>query len=241
MASDVFFDNPPALQGTEKVQLDQLYRYLNAMSEKLNQALMNISIEQLTPDVQDVISGAQKGEQQAKEVNGLKSLIIKTAEIVRHEMDEIRISLEDHYEALSSQFGQYERDIDSQITLGAQGVLQDFQIEERINSVTDEFESYRQNVNSYIFLGILDNGKTGIAIGENVTDASGNYDSAQKMATFTSERLSFWRNGIELAYFSDDVFHIAKGEITKELKMGNHTWKIMSDGSMGLISGQTET
>ena len=74
-----------------------------------------------------------------------------------------------------------------------------------------------------------------------MTDASGNYDSAQKMATFTSERLSFWRNGIELAYFSDDVFHIAKGEITKELKMGNHTWKIMSDGSMGLISGQTET
>ena len=42
--AEVFFDNPPVLNGAEKEQILQLQRYLNAMSEKLNIALMDISI-----------------------------------------------------------------------------------------------------------------------------------------------------------------------------------------------------
>ena len=54
-----FFDNPPTLSGQERQQLEQLHRYLQTMSDKLNNALMTISIEQMTPETQQEIRRAE--------------------------------------------------------------------------------------------------------------------------------------------------------------------------------------
>ena len=242
--AEVFFDNPPVLQGKEADQLRQLARYLNTMSEKLNQALMTITIEQMAPEVQQAVTGAAEATQQR--YDGLKSLIIKTAEVVRHEMDEITARLEDNYEALSSEFGTYERNLSSTITATAEGILQDYQFEERIAGLeggAEDTDGFMRRINQYIFTGLVDevNGKYGIAIGENVTgyDANNNpyLNTNRKTATFTMDELAFWQGETKLAYFSDRVFHIENGEVTKTMKMGNHTWTILTDGSMGLISG----
>jgi len=239
--AEVFFDSPPALQGQEKDQLMQLQRYLMAMSDKLNTALMDVTIEQMAPEVKTTITATQ--ETTAKNYETLKSMIIKTAEIVRHEMDEITVRLEDNYEALSSQFGSYERNLDSTITATAEGILQDYQLVERVTGLEEDTESFERRINQYIFSGLVDevNGKYGIAIGENVTayDANGNpyLNSERKTATFTMDELAFWHGETKIAYFSDNIFHIAQGEVTASMKMGNHTWRVLAGGAMALIAG----
>ena len=241
MASE-FFDNPPMLTGSEEEQLKATWRYLSIMSEKLNNAFNSISIEQMEPATRtQIVSAGQTAI--TKQAESLKSMIVKTAEVVRHEMQEISAHLEDNYDALSSQFGEYERNLTSNITATAEGILQEYQYTEKITALEEGTESFQRKLNQYIFTGLVDeiNGKYGIAIGENVTayDADGNpyLNTNRKTATFTMDRLSFWQGETELAYFSDSVFHIAQGEVSDYMKMGNHTWKILADGSMGLISG----
>ena len=241
MASE-FFDNPPTLTGTEEEQLKTTWRYLSAMSEKLNIAFNQISIEQMDDETKEQIVTASQTAI-TKQAEGLKSMIVKTADVVRHEMDEIAAHLEDNYEALSDQFGEYERNLTSNITATAEGILQEYGYNERITGLEEGTESFQRRLNQYIFTGLVDelNGKYGIAIGENVTayDAQGNpyLNTNRKTATFTMDELAFWQGETKLAYFSDSVFHIAMGEVSDYMKMGNHTWKILADGSMGLISG----
>lgn len=238
--ANVFFDNPPILNGQEKQQLQQLYAYLNTMSEKLNQALMSISIEQMSPEIQVTIENAAGTQKQISgEKEALKSLIIKTAEIVRTEMDEIRTELHSEVEAVSTQYGNYTQQIDNQITATATGVLQQYSILERIQGLEGASSEFEHNFNSYIYMGILDQntGKTGIAIGDGLTFEGGNIGN--KMATFTDDRLSFYQNNVEVAYFSNSVFVIDNGEVRRTMRMGNHIWQVLADGSIALISDQT--
>ena len=95
------------------------------------------------------------------------------------------------------------------------------------------------NLNAYIFSGLLsDNPATyGIAIGYNVTNEDGTLNNQNKSATFTADKLSFWLNGTEVAYFSNSVFHIASGEITDQLRMGGYIWKTLANGAMALMKG----
>lgn len=239
MASE-FFDNPPTLTGTEEEQLRQLQRYLNTMSEKLNVALMQISIDQLSTETQEKINSVS-GEAVRNQYEGLKSMIVKTAEIVRHEMDEITTHLEDNYDALSEQFGEYERNLTNDIRATADGLLQEYGYSESIKDLQDETKTFQKNLSYYIFTGLLDDtGQDpiyGIAIGEEMTTETGELNNAKKMATFTTTELAFWVGEAKVAFFSNSVFHIAQGEVSDYMKMGNHTWKVMTDGSMALISG----
>jgi hypothetical protein len=242
---DTFFDNPPILQGDEKTQIRQLYGYLGIMSSKLNDALMNITIEQMSPSTRQIIEKSEDNNA-AKTEETLKALIIKTANIVRTEMDEIATQLRMETTALSDQFGEYERSLDSTIRATAEGVLQDYHYEERVTGLETEAgttDGYIRRTNQYIFSGLIDevNMEYGIAIGEGVTsyDGDGNpyLNSNAKCATFTMNRLSFWQGSVELAYFSGGKFYIANGEILNTLKIGAFTWKKMADDSLALIKG----
>ena len=240
--AEVFFDNPPALTGDEKSQLLQLFGYLSTMSEKLNTALNSITIEQMEPGTQKQIRTGAAEETQAQ-YNGLKSLIIKTAEIVHGEMDVISATLASNYTALSEQFGTLQRTTTAQYEATSEGIRQNYTFIEQLQEAGTQTESTLNRFSQYIFTGLVDevNHRYGIAIGEDITayDAQGNpyINSARKMATFTMDRLTFWQGETELAYFSDNIFHIANGEIVKTLKIGNHTWMALTGGAMGLISG----
>ena len=237
--ADVFFDTPRSLSGSTDQKLVQLYNDLFTMSEKLNQALMNISIEQMAPETQTAIrtaGAAQKSN--AAEVESLKSVIIKSAEIVQSSMDEIRTELQSQYTAISEQFGEYQQTITTQVSATAAGIMQDYHIEERISAVETETTEFINGINAYIYSGILDPNdqtKVGIAIGYNVTNQDGTLNQANKMATFTADRLSFWVNQVEAAYFSNSVFHIANGEVTDAMRMGSYIWKVLPGGAMGLM------
>ena len=77
--------------------------------------------------------------------------------------------------------------------------------------------------------------EVGIAIGYNVTNSDGTLNDTKKMATFTADKLTFWVNGIAAAWFSNQIFHISDGEVTRSMKMGSYVWKIMDSGAMGLM------
>lgn len=237
----VFFDTPRTLTGSTDQRLQALYSDLYAMSEKLNQALMDISIDQMTAEAQTTIrTAAEAQKSNTAEVESLKSVIIKSAEIVQSSMDEIRTELQSQYTAISEQFGEYQQTIDTQISATAQGILQDYHIEERIQAVETETGEFINGINAYIYSGILDPNdqtKVGIAIGYNVTNSDGTLNQANKMATFTADRLSFWVNQVEAAYFSNSVFHIANGEVTDTMRMGSFIWKVLPGGAMGLMKG----
>ena len=242
---DVFFDSPPVLQGDERTQLNQLKNYLFTISNKLNEAMMTISVEEIAEKAaekaQQVTAAEDAGMQDRYTV--LKSLIIKTAEIVRHEMDEITTHLEDNLEALSSQFGSLQQNLTADITATAEGVLQSYGYDEKIEGLEDangNTESYIRQTNQYIFTGLLDSTTNpptyGIAVGDGVTKNDGTLNGANKCATFTKDRMSFWQGGTELAYFSSGKFYIRDGEITNTLTIGNYMWKKITGGAIALIA-----
>lgn len=236
--AQAFIDTPRALSGTEQQQLEQLYADLYAMSEKLNMALMTISIEQIAPEDRKSLVTVQQAEAQTEQNRqALKSLIIKTADEVRAEMEEIAVTLESHYTAISQQFGTYQQDIAAQLQATAQGISQNYTLIEQIQEAGDDTAALVRKLNGNIYSGILDTttGDVGIAIGYNVTNADGTLNAANKMATFTADRLTFWVNGAEAAWFSNSIFHITDGEVTRSMRMGSYVWQVMSDGSMGLM------
>lgn len=240
------FDAPPALTGDERNQTEQLYRYMAQMSEALNEALNGLTMANFVAEAQDQIIAATAGGGQAakKEIdstkNALRSLIIKTAEIVRTEMEEISTELRTMYQGISSDFGTLERELTARIQANAEGISQNYTYIENVNTDQQRFEN---RISARIFSGIIsydaqDLPIYGIAIGENVTqyDQSGNpvLNENTKMATFTTDRLSFWQGQTEVAYFSQQKLFITNCEILRAMKMGRYEWRIQSDGSMGL-------
>ena len=237
---NVFFDNPPVLQGDERTQLRQLSGYLHTISNKLNEALMNVSVQAQQEIDQRLNSVTGKSGEERPEIKSLKSLIIKTAEIVRTEMDEISTRLHSETEALSTQFGTLEQTMDATIRATAEGIVQEYYYSELIQDVNAN-TSYRTQVNQRIFSGLItdDPVEYGIAIGEGVTayDEHGNpyLNQNAKVATFTMNRMSFWQGNVELAYFSSGKFYISNGEITNTLTIGNFQFRAMADKSMTLV------
>ena len=235
-----FFDNPPSQGGKPEEYLRELYSYLFTMSNKLNEALMDVSIEQMTPETQTAIRAAAGAEKAtASQMTQLKELIIKNAEITRLAMDEIRTELQTQYTAISEDFGTYQQTLEAQISATAAGIMQQYHIEDRIQAVEDDTATFMNNLNAYIYSGLLSSSPAtyGIAIGYNVTNQDGTLNNQNKSATFTADKLSFWLNGTEVAYFSNSVFHIGRGEITDELRIGGYVFKKFSDGAMALMKG----
>lgn len=244
------FDAPPMLAGDEARQLEQLYRYLQTISDQLNEAMNGISLENFTAEAREQIQAAASGGTAGKEIkrtqNTLRSMIIKSAEIVRNEMQEIRTELRQNYEAISEEYGTLEQELTAQIEANAAGIRQNYSYVESLTSRTDGVESYVNRTNNYIWSGVIGTNSTtgapiyGIAIGEGITaydaDDQPYLNTAARVATFTKDRLSFWQGNVEMAYFSDRRMYITDVEITKSLRMGNYIWRIQEDGSMGLTA-----
>ena len=236
--ANIFFDNPPILSGTQDQKLQQLYNHLFNVSNKLNDAFVMITIEETRAEEQRKAAAAAKEQQGAADSDFIKakSLIIKTAELVRTEMQEIRTTLTSSVEAVSEQFGTYQETITNEITATALGIMQDYHIFESITGVENGLESLSKKYEGYIFTGILPNAqRAGVAIGEGLYDEDGNFQPDNVVCNITADRISFYQNGTELSYFSNNKFFINEGEIKGMLKIGNFAFRPLSDDSMVLM------
>ncbi len=238
--AEVFFDNPPIPRGQEQEQLEQLFGYLEDLSGKLNTALMDITIKQLAPVEQEAVRSAS-AEEHAKRLETTKQLIIKSANIVRTEMDEIRTVLRLQIEANSEQFGALMDELENQIQVNANGISQTFTRISTITDATGALKEIQDRYKKYINIGVIGQkaGKDiiGIAIGEDITNEDGSLNLKNKMATFTKDKLSFYQGDYEVAYFASNTFNIASGNVTDSMRMGNHIWKVLDGGALALVAG----
>ena len=245
--ANTYLDAPPALSGTEQQQLNALYRYLLEASEKLNAQAQGLTVDSFDEDTKArlvQVIGESGSEKTGMET--LRSLIIKTASIIRHEMDEISTTLESNYVAISQEFGEYEKNLKQEITETAEGVMRAFGYEEMIRDIETGLTTYIEKSSNYIFTGLLQEATQdspavyGIAVGQNVTDYDENGEAVlnheNKVATFTKDRLSFYVGGNEVAYFSNQKFTITDGYIKETQQMGDrHIWRVLANGALALM------
>lgn len=94
-------------------------------------------------------------------------------------------------------------------------------------------QSYNITTEQYIKTGLLyfdDSNipRYGVAVGENLTTVTVNGQVVVQReglaATFTSDRMSFWQSGIEVAYISNNQLYIREARVLDKLYLGN--WSI---------------
>lgn len=219
-----------------------LYDYLFRLSEALN-----VAMAQTEASVQEQKEAAASISPAAKKANEeLKSLIMNTANIVCREMDELSTQLHGQYTVISEEFGMYREELTSTITATAEGILQQYNYESRLDALDGKaagFDSYRNRTEGYIRQGFIDYDESGmpilgVAIGQNLKSttvtvdgqAVEQFDSAQSCAFYTSEKVSFRIGGNEVAYISNRKLYILDAEVTGSLTVGG--W-LMSHGNAG--------
>lgn len=249
----MLFESPPLATGTETQQISRLYSYLYQMSEQLNQAMNNLTFENFAPQEAAAIQQLSSGEPtqaQKEEINSLKALIIKTADIVRSEMDVLEAELNSTYVA-QSEFGTYQEQVQNDIRATAEGVVMEFQYDAAIKDVQNNLgnvKDWQTSMEGFIRMGIIryeDNQPVlGIAVGQELSTMVINgkevLSSPSTMSTFTSNRLSFWQGKTEIAYMSGGMLHIPRVEVTDQLVIGNYVLKKMLDDSFGILVNVTE-
>ena len=226
MSIDIRLPNINA--GTEAGQLRQIRSYLYQFAEQLKWALSTLetggtgaSANGSTPGA--VSASPAETATPGSTFNSIKSLIIKSADIVNAYYDEINRRLEGEYVA-QSEFGTYSEQTSQTISENSTAIERVFNNIQQITSALEEVKHTLIEVNAYMQSGLLaydDNGVPiyGLEVGQrNTVDGE---EIFNKYARFTANRLSFYdQNDTEVAYMSDYKFYITNGEITGTLKLG---------------------
>lgn len=238
---------PQLTGGSEQEQLRQMRGYLYQMAQQLNYALGTVetSMIQVREDSASALQrAASAGQKQSPKgtFNSIKSLIIKSADIVDAYYEEITRKLEGKYVAQST-FGTYTQETAQKIRENADGISRAFTNIQQIQSDVAEVNDQLLEVSAYIKTGLLYYGEDGqpvygVEIGQqNTMDG---VVAFQKFARLTSGKLSFYdANNAEVAYISDYRLHITTADIKEllaesaeigRLQMGNYSWSVGTDG-----------
>lgn len=200
---------PPQIPQNSDKNLRIVYGYLYGMVQQLNTALNSLSADNFEPEAQSAIKNAAAGINAAgnstnSAFTSLKSMIIKNAEIVKAEMDIISQRLSSDYVA-QSEFGEYKKQVTNDITVSANGVIQQFKSSDQV--LLDALNSYKSELSGYIKTGILDDGVIGVEITQ-----GDNYRTR-----FTSSKMAFYQGNDEIAYMSNNRLYINSAVIKTEL------------------------
>lgn len=241
---------PPG--GIDRATYDYLYR----VTEQLNLALSNLSAENFASDstARQVLSGGMSGEQKEtleRGLGNLKSLIIKTADAVQAEIQVLETSLESKYVAVSD-FGTYQEDIAARLTATAEKIEQAISyyaaLSDALGGVSDEFDAYTVEVQGYIRQGIIGYEDAvpviGIAIGRDLTVTGAQetvdgktydvIDTSSNMSVWTPDKLAFYINGTEAAYFSNGALYVGTVIVQQNLVVGQNRWQIDHENGLSI-------
>ena len=203
-------------------KLNQLQRYLYALVEQLNWELGTAS----APATPQTIAAPTPAP--AETFSSIKSLIIKSADIVQAYSDKITQTLEGKYVA-QSEFGTFSEET-------AQVLEQTSKEVEQLFSNLQRIESTLIGVNAYLRSGLLyyDAGGVpvyGLEVGQQ-TQVDGQ-TVFNKYARFTAGKLSFYdANDNEVAYISDYKLHITNVEVGGTYRQGHFQDSTQADGSI---------
>ena len=211
---------------TEEGQLMQIKSYLYQFAEQLKYAISTLEAGGATSgeaDRQAISASPAETATPGSTFNSIKSLIIKSADIVNAYYEQISRRLEGDYVS-QSEFGTYSEQTSQDISENSTAIERVFTNMQQITSDLEEVKNALIDVNAYMKSGLLaydENGVPiyGLEVGQrNTVDGE---EVFNRYARFTASRLSFYdRNDTEVAYMSDYKFYIKNGEITETLKLG---------------------
>ena len=228
---------PNINSATEQGQLSQMRSYLYQLVEQLNWALNTVQDGAVQTVVQPMtaptVSGTAAAEQEAQDTfNSIKSLIIKSADIVNAYYETMRLRMDGEYVA-ESDFGVYRRTTAAELSATIDSVNQlytDLQsVEETAEGAYDSVRAVTANIKT----GLLYTNESGVPVyGLEVgqRNVENGVESFRKYARFTANRLSFYdQNDTEVAYISDYKLFITQAQITGSITLGRYVAD-MSDG-----------
>lgn len=253
------FQLPPV---TDSMTMPQLKSYLMQMVDQLEYALNNVDEGNLTEEAKKTIlqtAGKQTEVSVEEATTVLRDMIIKNAEIVRNEMDEMSQELHGEYEAISSEFGSYQVETDAKITTNATNITSQYSQLQTLGSSIDTLSANKEDkstvsslsgtvgtqstwinkTDAYIKTGLLFyEGLTpvyGVAISQNIqTYQVGNEEAMYQKgmyATFTADELAFYKDNVKVAYVANDDLYINVARVTNKLLIGN--FELIDEGENG--------
>lgn len=208
----------PSIAGkTTQEQLESMRRYLCGMAEQLN--LADWSARAALTEIAQAIDADGLSEEEKKTTlssyAALKSLIIKTVDFAAANSEVWSAKLAGNYVA-ASDFGTYLEKTQLTIEGNSVGIKQLYDYTAGVNN------AFSVNAQQYIKTGLLYyNDVTpvyGVGVGNietTVTDGGGRIVDRTKneLLTVTPKRISFWQEGMEVAYLSEKKLHFPSGTL----------------------------
>ena len=222
---------------SDREQLVQIKSYLHQLVGQLQYALDNVGTSSA-----NAVQSAPKSTVQAPAAkvdaeasfSAIKSLIIKSADIVQAYYQEINSRLEGLYVA-ESDFGTFVEQTEQNFFQSSTDIEQLFTNLQQIFTDIENLNFTLAEVDAHIRSGLLyhDNGVPvyGLEIGQK-TSIDG-VEVFNKFARFTADRLSFYdQSGTEVAYISDYKLYIRNVEITVSSKIGGYVDIVTAGGGV---------
>ncbi len=224
---------------TPSEQIKQLHSYLFQITEQLNWALSTLENDikegTVSESVQTDSSDTLTEKETLATFNSVKSLIIKSADIVEAYYEEINKRFKGEYVA-QSDFGIYKETTAGEISGNSTAIEQFYTNLQQIITDIEGLDSSLIDITANIKTGLLyydDSGVPiyGLEIGQrNEVDG---VETFNKYARFTSEKLAFYdSNGNEVAYISDKKLYITHVEISGSFKRGGLIDIVQADKSI---------
>lgn len=241
---------PPILSGSSQQQIAALRDYLVRLSRSLD----GMEAAALVPAA--AVSGASTpaavGSRESKSASELRSLIVKTAGTVNHQVETLSRALREDYMA-KSDFGEYSEQIDTLFSATARQVVESYNFTSMIEALAAagaENERHITALRGEICRGIIENPATGetalgIAIaeklsftGETVTENGVEYyhlSPGQTLGIYTATGWQFWINGAKKGWFdsNDAMLHVGSIAVEDSLCLSDD-WIISCAGGFGI-------
>jgi len=214
--------------GGEKSPEEQLRKfksYLFQLGERLSVALEQLETQK--ERTEGAIAAIKSSALRDPTANfaSIKSLIIKSADIVSAYSEEIDKRLSGKYVA-ESNFGVYKEQTDLEIKAASDEIKGMFSHLQSVEGTIAEIQNSMISVNAHIKTGLLAYGENGAPIYGMELGQKNEINGVQvfnKYARFTPDRLSFYdSNDIEVAYIGDYRLYITNAEIKGSLQLGSY-------------------
>ena len=208
----------PSIAGkTTQEQLESMRRYLCSVTEQLN--LADWSAQAALQEIAQAIDADSLPEAEKKTAlsgyAALKSLIIKTADFAAANSETWSTKLSGSYVAISD-FGKYLEKTQLTIEGNSVGIKQLYDYTAGVNN------QFSVNSQQFIKTGLLYyNDVTpvyGVGVGNIETTVTDGGDrmidrTKNELLTVTPDKISFWQDGMEVAYLSDKKLHFPSGTL----------------------------
>ena len=214
---------------TERGQLEQIRSYLFQLAEQLRFAMGSMENGSSGSGHAGMIAASAQGkngtDNPATTFNSIKSLIIKSADIIDAYYEEINRMLKGEYVA-KSEFGTFKETTSNDIEANSTSIAQIYENVQEISKTVKGLYNSTIKTEAYIKSGLLEHADNGVPIYGLEIGQRNEIDGVQtfdKFARFTADRLSFYdQNDVEVAYISDYKLFITQAEITASVTLGGY-------------------